>query len=73
MLRFWKVTSESLKNRETFRYLSNFKFSGLFVMKFYAKSIWFKIKTFFFEGVYHKKPRRGNKNTPRVNQGLESS
>ena len=34
MLEFWKVTSENLKNRETSRYLSNFKFSGAICNEF---------------------------------------
>ena len=64
MLRFWKVTSESIKNQETFRYLSNFKFSGVICDEVLLKVNLIQNKNLFFEGVYQKKPRRGHKNAP---------
>ena len=63
LLRFLKVTSESLKNWETFRYLSNFKFSGVISNEFLFKVKLIQNKNLFFEKIYYKKPR-GGKNTP---------
>ena len=63
MLRFGKVTSENLKNRETSRHLSNFKFSGVICNEFWLKVNLIQNKNHFFEGIYQKKKReRGGKN-----------
>ena len=45
MLRFRKVASENLKNRETSRYVSNFKFSGVICNEFWLKVELIRIKT----------------------------
>ena len=63
MLSFWKVISKNLKNRKTFRYFSNFIFSGVIWMNLDSNSNWFEIKIFFLKG-FTKKWVRGAKTPP---------
>ena len=57
MLRFWRVTSENLKNRESYRYSGNYKFSGVIFneLPLKVKLIW--KKNFFLRGLITKKTR----------------
>ena len=62
MLTFWKATSKEFKNRETSRYFSHSKFSGVICNEFWlrVKLIW--NKNIFSEEIYRKKKQEGVKN-----------
>ena len=62
MLRFRKVTLENLKNRETFRYLSTFKFSKVICNEFWLEAKLIRNKNLFVKGFIIKKPKGGRKN-----------
>ena len=57
MLRFQKVTFESLKNWESFRYLSKFILSWVISNTFWIKVKLFRNKNLFSEGIYQKKKK----------------
>ena len=58
MFRFWKVTLKNLKNWETFRNLSNFKFSGDIIKLILNKNLFSK------EISKKKQKRKEGKNAP---------
>ena len=57
------MTWENLRNRETSRNLSNFKFLGVICYKFWLKvKLIRKIEIFFSHKIYHKTTERSKNN-----------